>query len=89
MAPDPTTAAPPLGKSGARRVAANSVWQMVSFAARAIAGLGSVVLLARSGGPEGLGTFQFALVLTTSEKVRTISVVSIDTRHERHLSDIF
>ena len=65
MAPDPTTAAPPLGKSGARRVAANSVWQMVSFAARAIAGLGSVVLLARSGGPEGLGTFQFALVLTS------------------------
>ena len=64
MAPDPTTAAPPLGESRARLVAANSVWQMVSFAARAVAGLGSVVLLARSGGPERLGTFQFALVLT-------------------------
>jgi O-antigen/teichoic acid export membrane protein len=38
---------------------------MVAFAARAAAGLGSVVLLARSAGPEGLGTFQFAIVLTS------------------------
>jgi O-antigen/teichoic acid export membrane protein len=46
-------------------VAANTAWQMVTFAARAISGLGTVVLLARSGGPQGLGTFQFALVLTS------------------------
>lgn len=46
------------------RVATNSVWQLVSFAARAISGLGVVVLLARSGGPDTLGLFQFALVLT-------------------------
>ncbi len=48
----------------ARLVAANSVWQMASFAARAASGLGAVVLLARSDGPEMLGSFQFALVLT-------------------------
>jgi len=46
------------------RVAANSVWQLVSFAARAIAGIGVIVILARAGGPQVLGTFQFALVLT-------------------------
>ncbi len=46
------------------RIAANSGWQLISFAARAISGLGVVVLLARSGGPSALGTFQFALVLT-------------------------
>lgn len=47
-----------------RRVAANSAWQVVSFACRAIAGLGVVVALARTGGPEHLGAFQFALTVT-------------------------
>ena len=54
----------PRTESRARLVAANSVWQMGSFAARALSGLGAVVLLARSAGPESLGAFQFALVLT-------------------------
>jgi len=50
--------------STAKLLAANSVWQMGSFAARALSGLGAVVMLARADGPETLGTFQFALVLT-------------------------
>jgi len=45
-------------------MAANSGWQLVGFAARAISGLGVVVLVARSGGPRSLGIFQFALTLT-------------------------
>ena len=59
-------AAPPTSGTGsvARLVAANSAWQLGSFAARALSGLGAVVLLARSDGPETLGAFQFALVLT-------------------------
>ena len=65
MAPSPTAASPRREGSTARRVAANSGWQMVSFAARAVSGLGTVVLIARSGGPQALGTFQFALVLTS------------------------
>jgi O-antigen/teichoic acid export membrane protein len=46
------------------RVATNSAWQLVSFAARAISGVGTVVLVARTGGPAALGAFQFALMLT-------------------------
>lgn len=46
------------------RMAANSVWQLTSFGCRAVAGLGTVVLLARSGGPDSLGLFQYALMLT-------------------------
>lgn len=64
MSGSPTTARGPVVDSPARRVAANSVWQMASFAARAVAGLGVVVLVARTGGPRSLGVFQFALMLT-------------------------
>jgi len=59
--PDP---APSADLRTARKVAANSAWQVVSFACRAVAGLGVVVALARAGGPTGLGTFQFALTIT-------------------------
>ncbi|MGH8968375.1 MAG: flippase [Actinomycetes bacterium] len=45
-------------------MAANSGWQLLTFAARAVAGLGVVVLVARAGGPRSLGVFQFALTLT-------------------------
>ncbi len=65
MVPDPTAASSRREGSTAGRMAANSTWQMVSFAARAVSGLGAVVLIARSGGPQALGTFQFALVLTS------------------------
>jgi O-antigen/teichoic acid export membrane protein len=43
----------------------NSIAQLVTFAARAISGLGAVFLVARSGGPYSLGVFQFALMLAT------------------------
>lgn len=49
----------------ARRVAANSAWQVASFGFRALAGLGVVVALARAGGPTQLGVFQFALTITS------------------------
>jgi O-antigen/teichoic acid export membrane protein len=45
-------------------VAANSVWQLLTFAARAVSGLGVVVMVARAGGPRNLGVFQFALTFT-------------------------
>jgi O-antigen/teichoic acid export membrane protein len=47
-----------------RRVTANSTAQLATFAFRAAAGVLVVVLLARSGGPRGLGIVQFALTLT-------------------------
>lgn len=59
----PAVAPPPADRSAARLVAANSAWQVVSFAARAVAGLAVAILLARSGGPRPLGVFQFALTL--------------------------
>ena len=49
---------------GKRLVAKNSVWQILGFGARAVSGIGVVVLVARSGGPRSLGVFQFALTLT-------------------------
>ena len=52
------------GRSAARVVAANSGWQVVTFTARAVSGIGVAVLVARSGGPTALGVFQFALTLT-------------------------
>jgi len=64
MAPSAIDAGTTPSGSTARLLAANSVWQMASFAARAVSGLGAVVILARSDGPETLGAFQFALVLT-------------------------
>ena len=51
-------------RSSSRTVAANSVWQLLTFAARAISGLGVVVMVARSGGPRSLGVFQFAMTFT-------------------------
>src|SRR3954471_18203530 len=57
-----TPAAPSV--TGRRLIAKNSIWQVASFAARAISGLGVVVLVARAGGPRSLGIFQFALTLT-------------------------
>jgi O-antigen/teichoic acid export membrane protein len=59
----PAVAPQPADRSAARLVAANSAWQVASFAARAVAGLGVAILLARSGGPRPLGVFQFALTL--------------------------
>jgi O-antigen/teichoic acid export membrane protein len=50
-----------VGRSGTRVIAVNSVWQLLTFIARACGGLGAVVLIARSGGPESLGAFQFAI----------------------------
>jgi O-antigen/teichoic acid export membrane protein len=43
---------------------ANSTAQLLTFAFRALAAVGVVVLLARSGGPVALGIVQFALTLT-------------------------
>ena len=48
----------------ARKLAANSTAQLVTFAFRAAAGVGVVVLLARDGGPLALGIVQFALTLS-------------------------
>ena len=51
-------------RSPSRTVAANSIWQLISFAARAVSGLGVVVMVARAGGPHSLGVFQFAMTFT-------------------------
>lgn len=64
LATAPASGRPPAGRPGARLVAANSGWQLLTFVARAVAGLGVVVLVARAGGPRALGTFQFAVTLT-------------------------
>lgn len=64
MAGRPPDHLPLAAGSTARRVATNSVWQLVTFVARAISGLAAVVFLARAGGPQTLGAFQFALLLT-------------------------
>ena len=53
------------GRPTARKVAANSTAQLVTFAFRAAAGVGVVVLLARDGGPLALGIVQFALTLSS------------------------
>jgi O-antigen/teichoic acid export membrane protein len=52
-------------RPAAKGVASNSRWQLLSFAFRAVAGIGVVVLLARAGGPRELGVVQFALTLTS------------------------
>lgn len=49
----------------ARRVLANSTAQLATFAFRAVAGVGVVVLLARNGGPLALGIVQFALTVSS------------------------
>jgi O-antigen/teichoic acid export membrane protein len=51
-------------RSASKTVAANSIWQLLSFAARAVSGLGVVVMVARAGGPRSLGVFQFAMTFT-------------------------
>jgi O-antigen/teichoic acid export membrane protein len=53
------------GRPLRRGLASNSTAQLLSFAFRAAAGIGVIVLLARSGGPYALGVVQFALVLTS------------------------
>jgi O-antigen/teichoic acid export membrane protein len=54
------------GRRAQRRgLASNSTSQLLSFAFRAVSGIGVVVLLARSGGPHSLGVVQFALTLTS------------------------
>jgi O-antigen/teichoic acid export membrane protein len=58
--PGPLRAAPSTG----RLVARNTAAQVVTFAARALAGLVAVVLIARHGGPHPLGVFQFGLTLS-------------------------
>jgi O-antigen/teichoic acid export membrane protein len=50
--------------STGRLVARNTAAQVVTFAARALAGLTAVVLIARHGGPHPLGVFQFGLTLS-------------------------
>jgi O-antigen/teichoic acid export membrane protein len=50
--------------STGRLVARNTGAQVVTFAARALAGLIAVVLIARHGGPHPLGVFQFGLTLS-------------------------
>jgi O-antigen/teichoic acid export membrane protein len=64
MAPRPVAVMEGAPRSPSRTVAANSVWQLLTFAARAISGLGVVVMVARAGGPRSLGIFQFALTFT-------------------------
>ena len=54
----------PARPPGARRVLANSTAQLATFGFRAAAGIGVVILLARSGGPLALGIVQFALTLS-------------------------
>ena len=56
----PSLTAPSTG----RLVARNTAAQVVTFAARALAGLTAVVLIARHGGPHPLGVFQFGLTLS-------------------------
>jgi O-antigen/teichoic acid export membrane protein len=46
-------------------VAGNSSAQLLSFAFRAVSGIGVIVLLARSGGPRAVGIVQFGLTLTS------------------------
>jgi len=55
---------PPAAPSTRRLVARNAGAQVVTFAARAVAGLTAVVLIARHGGPHPLGVFQFGLTLS-------------------------
>jgi len=50
--------------STGRVVARNTGAQVVTFAARVLAGLLAVILLARQGGPHELGVFQFGLTLS-------------------------
>jgi O-antigen/teichoic acid export membrane protein len=59
----PTSTNKPTGTAG-RLVASNTGAQVVTFAARAVAGLAAVVLVARHGGPQQLGIFLFALTLS-------------------------
>lgn len=47
-----------------RVVASNTVWRLVAFVARAVAGLGATILVARLEGPASLGLFQLALMIT-------------------------
>jgi O-antigen/teichoic acid export membrane protein len=51
-------------RAGSRAVTSNSGFQLVTFAARAVSGLGAAVLLGRAGGPHELGVFQFALTFS-------------------------
>jgi O-antigen/teichoic acid export membrane protein len=54
-----------LGGARRRGIASNSTAQLLSFAFRAISGIGVIVLLARHGGPVAVGIVQFALTLTS------------------------
>ena len=48
-------------RSAGRAVASGASWQLLSFLARVVAGLGAALLVAHDGGPRELGTFQLAL----------------------------
>lgn len=52
------------GKAG-MRMAKNSGWQLASFVARAVGGLAVIFILARSGGPRGVGIYQFGITVGT------------------------
>lgn len=47
-----------------KKVAKNSTAQLLTFAFRAVSGVGVIVLLARHGGPHPVGVVQFAVTLT-------------------------
>ncbi|RBY93951.1 hypothetical protein DQ244_00830 [Blastococcus sp. TBT05-19] len=64
MPAEPTPSTAPAGRR-TQGLVSNSTSQLLTFGFRAIAGVGVVVLLARSGGPEDLGVVQFALTLTS------------------------
>jgi O-antigen/teichoic acid export membrane protein len=53
------------GRGVRKGLASNSTSQLLTFAFRAVSGIGVVVLLARNGGPYALGAVQFALTLTS------------------------
>jgi O-antigen/teichoic acid export membrane protein len=50
---------------GGMRLAKNSGWQLVSFAARAAGGLAVIFILARAAGPRGVGIYQFGITIGT------------------------
>ena len=61
-----TTSANDGGRGSAGRVvAANSVWRLVAFSAKAISGLVAAFLLANEYGPTGMGTYQLGATFTT------------------------
>lgn len=55
----------PSESRGGFRLAKNSGWQLASFVARMVGGLAVIFILARSGGPRGVGIYQFGITVGT------------------------